>query len=117
MQATARKELMSLNDGQLPFGWTWCATQIGTNNADLMVRGFYCKAAAWVEVDPEIAKLALRDIASYLQATHGTNGYPKCACLLWAVDQVDCRYQVPDGWQQDGEIRQYLASQGYIHRP
>jgi hypothetical protein len=116
MHATVRKELMSLNDGRVPFGWTWCATQIGTHNADAMVYGFYCKAAAWVDVDPEIAKLALCDIAKYVQLTHARGGLPQCACLLWIVDQEDGRYKVPESWQDDAEIRQYLVSQGYVYR-
>ena len=112
-----RERLVSLQDPDVPKEWTWCATQVGTNHADAMVYGFYKNAAAWVEVDPEIAKLMVRDIAEYLQTTHGTHGLPGCA-ILWPVVERDeeGRRHIVEDWQKNENVQYYLKSKGYTVR-
>ena len=75
MKPESRNALLSLNDPQVPKRWVWCATKVGSNNSDRMVYSFYYEAAAWVDIDPAIAKLVVRDLANYVQMTHATHGF------------------------------------------
>lgn len=54
MREPARSALLTLDRPNAPRGWRWCAQQVGSNNADLMVYSFYTKATAWVDVDPKL---------------------------------------------------------------
>lgn len=117
LNAERRQALLSLNDPQIPSQWVWCATRVGSNNADIMVIGFYREATAWVEADPEIAKLVVRDIATYLQATHATHGLPECIAMIWpdVVEQTsDGKYRVVPGWRKNPEVQRYLSKKGYV---
>jgi hypothetical protein len=118
MESESRKALLSLNDPQVPRRWVWCATKVGSNNADSMVYGFYYEAAAWVEVDPAIAKLVVRDLARYVQTTHATHGLPDCTSLIWpdVVDRRQPRAKVVEGWEKNQEVQAYLAARDYVRR-
>ena len=105
MLPEARKALLSLNDPQVPSRWVWCATQVGSNNADSMVFGFYHKASVWVEVNPEIAKLVIRDLANYMQTTHATHGLPDCHSMLW--------HGIVEDWEINENVQRYLTSREY----
>jgi hypothetical protein len=112
-----RQGLVSLDDSEVPPQWVWCATRVGSNNADIMVLDFYRTATAWIEVDPEIAKLVVRDIAAYLQTTHATHGLPECNVMIWpdvAKRATNGRYQVVPDWQKNPEVRRYLSRKGYV---
>lgn len=114
-----RQGLLALDDSEIPQRWVWCAQQVGSNNADNMMSGFYHEAAAWLEVDPEIARLVLRDIAAYLQTTHATHGLPDCMEMLWpeAVGRDDGQYRVVKGWEKNPRVLAYLARKGYtLHK-
>jgi hypothetical protein len=117
LQPELRQRLLSLNDPQIPKQWVWCATRVGTNNADYMVFRFYCKAVAWLEIDPEIAKLVVRDIAKYVQTTHGRRGAPECWSMLWRP--IDCdnddKCHVKKNWRDDPNVQSYLKSKGYTY--
>jgi hypothetical protein len=112
-----RQGLLSLQDSEVPAKWVWCATQVGSNNADIMVFGFYRTATAWIDVDPEIAKLVVRDIANYLRTTHATHGLPECIAMIWpdVVERAsDGRYHVVADWQKNPEVQRYLSKKGYV---
>jgi hypothetical protein len=112
-----RQRLLSLDDSEVPPQWVWCATKVGSNNADIMVFEFYRAVTAWVEIDPEIAKLVVRDIAKYLQTTHATHGLPDCNTMIWpdVVEQADDgRYHVVPNWRKNPEVQWYLRRKGYV---
>lgn len=111
MQAESRQALLSLDDPEVPRRWVGCATDVGTNHAAAMVYCFYRDAAAWVDVDPQIARLILRDIARYLEATHALQGLPDCSSMLWL--DTHQRFHVPEGWEQNPQVQAYLAAKGY----
>jgi len=115
---SSRPELLSLNDTEIPKRWVWCATQVGSNNADIMVSDFYYGAALWVEVDPEIAKLIMRDIAEYLQSTHATHGLPECMEMTGSdvIEYNNGRPYVVKDWQANPRVQFYLEKKEYIHR-
>lgn len=119
MRSEAREALLSLNDSEVPKQWVWCARSVGSNNADIMVSSFYADAAAWVSVDPAIARAVVRDLARYLRTTHATHGLPECDCMLWPTITrgEDGRAKVPDEWQENAEIQGYLAAKGYACKP
>src|SRR5262249_30049256 len=52
--------------------WRTCVTYPlpTSNNSDRMCRRFYCDAAAWVAIDPAIARFAVEDIADYINKTN-----------------------------------------------
>jgi hypothetical protein len=108
-------EISSLNDPEIPKRWVWSATQVGSNNADSMVSAFYRNAATWVEVDPQIAKLVVRDIAEYLQSTHATHCLPDCIAIIEPpiiVYENGKRHVVKD-WENDPQVQLYLEKKGY----
>jgi hypothetical protein len=113
-----RDRLLTLDDPEVPSQWVWCATQVGSNNADAMVFGFYRAAASWIEVDPAIAKLLIRDISTYVRTTHATHGLPECTSMLFpdVVERNDGRYQVVANWRNNPDVQWYLKSKGYVER-
>ena len=120
MYDSPRQALLLLHDPEIREEWTWCAQQLGSNNADLMVYSFYGRAAAWVDVDPEIAKLLVRDIANYVRTTHAMQGLPNCSGMIGLnVDQdhEHDRWRVIEGWQSKPEVIDYLAAHGYVLDP
>jgi hypothetical protein len=115
-ESESRKALLSLDDLQVPRRWVWCATKVGSHNADAMVYRFYYEAAAWVEVDPEIAKLIVRDLAKYVQTTHATHDLPDCTLILVVVDRRQPRAKVVEGWEKNQYVQAYLTARGYVRR-
>jgi hypothetical protein len=113
MREPIRSSLLSVQSKTAPRGWRWCAREAAS---DGMVYRFYLDAAAWVEVDPEIARLVVSDLASYLDTTHATSGLPYCMTMIWpdVVDRVSGENpRVIDGWQKNPEVLAYLATKGY----
>ncbi|WP_146585754.1 hypothetical protein [Posidoniimonas polymericola] len=116
MPPEVRRTLASLEDEEAPNRWVWCATQVGSNNADAMVHRFYRCAAVWVSEDREVAKLIVRDLADYLRKTHATQGLPDCSPMLWP-DVVEVGEDFADGtvvvgWASMPEVQRYLAAKG-----
>lgn len=111
MQAESRSALLSLDDPEVPHTWVQCATEVETNNVAAMVYCFYRDAAAWVEVDPDIARLVVRDLAQYVKSTHALQGWPPCSSMLWLDPHH--RYRVPVDWEQNPAVQTYLAAKGY----
>lgn len=116
LRAEQRDANLSLSDAEVPRRWVWCARQVGTNDPDAMVSAFYRDAAAWVDVDPEIAKLVRRDIADYLQTTHAARGSPECFVMLWptVVEREETGSHVVQDWQKNPDVQAYLARKGYV---
>ena len=115
MEQRAREALLSLRDHYVPRSWVRCATKVGSNNPDRMVVSYYFRASAWVAVDPEIAKLVVRDIADWFQKTRGAHGFPECHAMIW-IDVVESGPSGPrviDGWDKNQAIQNYLAAKGY----
>lgn len=117
---SSHPELASLHDPKIPKRWVWSATQVGSNAADSMVSDFYYDAAAWVEVDPQIAKLVVRDIADYLQSTHATHGLPDCMPMIGpsVIAYDNGKRHVVKDWENDPQVQSYLEKKGYTpHLP
>ncbi len=115
MDDSARRALLSVDDPVVPPRWEWCAQQVGSNNADAMVYRFYYEASAWVDEDPEIAKLVVRDLADYMRSTHARYSLPECTAMIWP-DVVDCSQEparVIDGWKENPGVLGYLVTKGY----
>lgn len=115
MHEPARSALLSLEGADSLRRWRWCAQQVGSNNADRMVYGFYVDAAAWVDVDPRVAKLVVADIASYVETTHATSGLPDCITMSGpdVIDRSAENRRVFDGWRQNPDVMAYLERKGY----
>lgn len=117
MSPSARQALLSLDDDQVPHRWVWCATQVGSNNADAMVYRFYHDAAVWVGEDREVAKLIVRDLAAYLRKTHATKELPECTPIIWpdVIERGDDLNEatVIEGWASNPEVQRYLSTKGY----
>jgi hypothetical protein len=112
----SRRALLSLGDSDVPNQWIWCATAVGWNQVGFGVQRDYRCAAAWVNVDPEIAKLIVRDLAAYVQSTHALRGLPSCTSMLWppVIDPSKFPYQVIAEWKTDQGVRDYLDRRGYF---
>ena len=115
MREPARSSLLTLKGADSRRRWRWCAQQVGSNNANAMVRRFYVDAAAWVDVDPEVAQFVVADIASYVETTHATSGLPDCTTLIWpdVIDRSTGTPRVLDAWEHNPDVLAYLAQKGY----
>ena len=119
MSVGPREALLSLNDPGTPRRWVSCDRRGGSNRTDVMLYDFYRRASAWVDVEPEIAKLAVRDLADWVSATHARHGLPHCTSVISAtvVERYgppgDRRVRVVDGWRRDPDVQFYLKNKGY----
>lgn len=90
--------------------WRRCMAfpQRGTNHRDSMCRQWYHNVADWAPTDPIIARMLLEDVA--LAVKDGDSYVTPLFChpiLTW--DGSGHRVVEP-GWQDDPEVRFYLAS-------
>lgn len=116
LEPRSRQALLSLNDPQVPKSWVWCEGRVGSNNVNWMIQSFYHDAAAWVKTDPQIARLVVRDIAHYVQTTHGSQGLPDCVPMIWPhfiIDTSSHPAKVQPGWQSNPDVQAYLTAKGY----
>lgn len=102
--------------------WHQCANYPlpTTNNTDGMCRDFYFKIDAWIDVDPQIARLAAEDVASYIRDTNALESLPKSYSLLsgfvveWTADN---RQSVREDWRDDEGVRAYFDTHGIAIPP
>jgi uncharacterized circularly permuted ATP-grasp superfamily protein len=80
-----------------------------------MCQGFYRKAAAWIAVDPNLARMIVTDIDTYVRDTGGWHGLPASFPMLAFVihRDTDGNYRVNSDWQQYPEVVDYLHSKRY----
>jgi hypothetical protein len=80
-----------------------------------MVYHYYECAAAWVDVDPRIARYVVDDIAAYLDTTHATHGLPACSEMIWpdVVRVTNGKARVLDGWRNNRGVLRYLSAKEY----
>ncbi len=118
METESRRAIVSLEDLDVPQRWASCAPKVGSNSPDGMIYRYYNCAAAWVDVDPEIGKFVIRDIADYVQTTHGARGLPTFTSMTWpdVVSRQDDGMRVVEAWKDNPEVQAYLAAKGYSPR-
>ncbi|NJL30523.1 MAG: hypothetical protein HC898_02195 [Phycisphaerales bacterium] len=85
-----------------------------------MCRGFYFKVDAWIDVDPNIARLAAEDVATYIRVTNAKESLPESYALLrgFVVDWTNAnRYTVRYDWRDDEAVRAYFEAHGVAILP
>lgn len=87
-----------------------------TNNPDLMCRTFYAYAAAWARADGDLGKLALEDLATYIQKTGAQYGLPD-SCLIFSAFLLERddngNLRAVDAWRDHERVRCYCEKKGY----
>ncbi len=86
-----------------------------TNNTDGMCLSFYMRADAWIDVDQNVARLALEDVATYIRDTHARESLPHSFALLngFVIELTDDhRYAVRSEWREDEAVRTFFESHG-----
>lgn len=80
---------------------------------DQRCRDAYRRVAAWADADRTIARLALEDLAEYIERTDARAGAPACAVILGA-DVIDSTIGdvLPD-WRTNANVIAYCAAKGY----
>jgi len=120
MPEPARSQLLALaaNSNVLRPEWCKCATfpLRSSNNEDGMCRGWYYKACYWAAQDPQLARLMLEDVASYIASTNANQGLPTSVDFLsgfFIETDATGQWVVKQGWRQDDELLAYAQSKGY----
>jgi hypothetical protein len=83
-----------------------------TNNPDAMCRRFYREAAAWVDVDATIARMALEDIATYIEKTRAQYSLPD-SCHVLGPDVVRRDGRIVDDWRTNEMVRIYCEDRDH----
>jgi hypothetical protein len=95
--------------------WRTCVTYPlpTSNNSDAMCRQLYREAAAWGDVDSTIARMALEDIAMYIEKTKAQFSLPNSIHVL-GPDVVSWNdgHVAPD-WRTNESVRMYCEERGY----
>ncbi|HBN77677.1 MAG TPA: hypothetical protein DD473_18070 [Planctomycetaceae bacterium] len=115
MYEPARSSLLKLNGENARIDWCYCAQQHNSNRPDQMMYKFYATAAAWGDVNPEIARLVVRDIAFYMQTTHAYRGLPDSFSMISfdVIDRTNGVVRIADGWQKNPQVLEYLTEKGF----
>lgn len=113
----ARSELLALKGADSRRRWQR-VYQTGSHNVRRMIRQFYVDATAWVDVDPEIARFIVADIASYAETERTAPEVPFCVRLIRShvIDRSTGTARVLDGWEQNPDVLAYLTQKGYNPR-
>lgn len=113
MPEPARSALLTLKGADSRRRWQ-LVRHFGTHNVRHMVRQFYADAAAWVDVDPEVARFVVADIATYVETPHATTIGPFGTLLRPdVIDRSTGTSRVLDKWEQNANVLAYLAQRGY----
>ncbi|HCS54980.1 MAG TPA: hypothetical protein DIW81_25905, partial [Planctomycetaceae bacterium] len=69
----------------------------------------------WGDVNPEIARLVVRDIAFYMQTTHANRGLPDSFSMISfdVIDRTNGVVRIADGWQKNPQVLDYLTEKGF----
>ena len=115
MYEPARSSLLKLKMENARIEWCWCAKQDSSNRPDRMMYNFYAAASAWGDVNPEIARLVVRDIAFYMQTTHANRGLPDYFSMISfdVIDRTNGVVRIADGWQKNPQVLDYLTEKGF----
>jgi hypothetical protein len=92
--------------------WHQCRMQVGSNNEDLMLAGFYGRTADWIAVDPKVALILTEDLADGIQ--HG--GDRGWACIyFFRFIRMDANgdRSIDPAWRRDPQVLYFLKSKGY----
>jgi hypothetical protein len=120
MPEPARSQLLSLasQSSILKPQWHSIPMREGSNNVDGMYFGFYRRAAAWVVVDPRIARWAAEDISTQIDQSGGREGLPQSIGLLSAVGWTGFGLMaVKPDWNIDRGVLEYLERKNYVLPP
>lgn len=111
-----RSVLVSLADDSLVLHPEWRVCMVfprhGSIDADRRYRDAYRRISAWADVDRTIARLAMEDLAEFIDTGNG-GGAPECAVLL-GPDVIDSTVgDVLPGWRENENVRAFCAARGY----
>lgn len=117
MPEPERSVLISLADESLVLHpeWRVCAVfpRRGPVESDQRCRDAYRRISAWAEADRTIARLAMEDLAEYIDATGGWLGAPECAMIL-GPDVIDSTAgDVLPNWRSNPNVRAFCEARGY----
>ncbi|HUU95110.1 MAG TPA: hypothetical protein VM487_05175 [Phycisphaerae bacterium] len=124
MPEPERSMLLSLaqESDRLSSEWRTCVRYPlpTSNNPDVMCRGYYVYATAWIGVDRRLARLALEDVADYVETTGAQYGLPD-ACLVLSplvVERAsDDTLRVIDDWRNHEDVVAYCQMKGHDVSP